>query len=356
MGGGTGLIGDPSGKESERPVLDRDQIRRNVASQRKIFERLLRFDGENAAVIFDNADWLEPLTFVTVLRDIGKHFSVNMMIQKESVRARLESREQGISYTEFSYMLLQAYDFVHLFDSAHVTIQAAGSDQWGNIVAGVELARRTRQVELYGITAPLVTRADGGKFGKSEAGAIWLTADRTSAYAFYQFWLNTADADVEKYLKTFTLLDHEAIEGVLAEQRRSPEDRAAQRALAAHVTELVHGETEAAHAKAAAQALFSGEVGGLPESTLNEVFANAPSSVHPVDALSGDGLSLVELLVETNVAKSKREAREFLANGAVSINGHRVGAEERLKFDHLLHGKVALIRRGKKTWHVARWK
>jgi len=356
MGGGTGLIGDPSGKETERTLRTREEIDANVAGQRPIFERLLSFSGPNAARIANNADWLEKLSFVEALRDVGKHFSVNMMIHKDSVRRRLEEREQGISYTEFSYMLLQAYDFQHLHDSMGVTIQVAGSDQWGNIVAGIDLTRRTRQVELFGLTAPLVTKADGGKFGKTESGAIWLTADRTSPYAFYQFWLNTLDADVPRFLKTFTLLPLPEIDRLVAEHERDPGPRVAHRALAAHVTELVHGASAREHAEAAARALFSGDVAHLPEATLSEVFANAPSTEHARATLAGEGLSLVDLLVEAGVAKSKRESREFLSSGAVSINGERAGVDGRLTAGNLLHGTIALIRRGKKTWHVTRWR
>jgi tyrosyl-tRNA synthetase len=356
MGGGTGLIGDPSGKEAERTLRTHDEIAANVAGQRRIFERLLDFDGPNAARIVNNADWLEKLSFVEALRDIGKHFSINMMIQKDSVRARLEEREQGISYTEFSYMLLQAYDFLHLSDALGVTIQAAGSDQWGNIVAGIDLARKTRHVELFGLTAPLVTKSDGTKFGKTETGAVWLTADQTSPYAFYQFWVNTLDADLPKYLKTFSLIPRVEIEALLAEHEREPGARAAHRALAAHMTELVHGASAREQAEAAAKALFSGDVANLSVETLNEVFANAPATEHSRTVLEGEGQSLLELLVEAGVAKSKREAREFLSSGAVSVNGQRVSEDARLKPSDLLHGTVALLRRGKKTWHVTRWR
>jgi len=250
MGGGTGLIGDPSGKEVERALRTPEEIRENVAAQRPIFERVLRFSGESPAQILNNGDWLGKLTFVEALRDVGKYFSVNMMIQKDSVRKRLEEREQGISFTEFSYMLLQAYDFQHLYDAHGVTIQVAGSDQWGNIVAGIELLRKTRQIEVFGLTAPLVTKADGTKFGKTEAGAVWLTADRTSPYAFYQFWLGTLDTDIPRYLKTFTLLPREQIEALLAEHAANPGGRAAHRALAVHLTELIHGAEAREHAEA----------------------------------------------------------------------------------------------------------
>ena len=199
VGGGTGMIGDPSGKEAERQLMTPETIERHIAGQRRIYERILDFSGASAARLVNNGDWLGKLGFLEVLRDIGKHFSINMMIQKDSVRERLENREQGISYTEFSYMLLQAYDFSYLYAQQGVTLQIAGSDQWGNIVAGVDLGRRTHRAEVFGLTAPLVTKADGGKFGKTEKGAVWLTEDRTSPYAFYQFWLNSADADVPKF-------------------------------------------------------------------------------------------------------------------------------------------------------------
>jgi tyrosyl-tRNA synthetase len=355
MGGGTGLIGDPSGKEAERTLRTREEVEENIAGQRPIFEKLLDFGGTNPARIVNNADWLEKLSFIEALRDVGKHFSVNMMIQKDSVRRRLEEREQGISFTEFSYMLLQAYDFKYLYESLGVTMQVAGSDQWGNIVAGVDLVRRTSQVELFGLTFPLVTKADGSKFGKTESGAVWLTPDLTSPYAFYQFWLGTLDADVPKYMKTFTLLPREEIESLVAAHEKDPGARVAHRALADHMTDLLHGREAREQAEAAARALFSGDVAGLSKSALDEVFANAPSTAHSISELAGEGIALVDLLVSVGVAKSKREAREFLGSGAVSVNGARVEADARLTRDRLLHGSIALVRRGKKTWHVTRW-
>ncbi len=355
VGGGTGMIGDPSGKEAERQLRTRDEIDRNIEGQRSIFERLLDFSGPAAARIENNADWLGKLSFIEALRDVGKHFSVNMMIAKDSIRRRLEEREQGISFTEFSYMLLQAYDFQHLYDALGVTVQLAGSDQWGNIVAGVDLVRRTRQTELYGLTAPLITKADGGKFGKTESGAIWLTPEATSPYAFYQFWLNAQDADIEKYLKVFTLLPEGEIVSLLTEHARDPGARVAHRALAAHVTDLVHGPDARFDAETAARALFSGDIAGLSKTTLDEAFASAPSSDHSLTSLA-EGVPIVDLLVQTAVAKSKREAREFLSSGAVSVNGERAQPDDRLTSDRLLHGELAVIRRGKKTWHVTRWR
>jgi tyrosyl-tRNA synthetase len=353
-GGGTGMIGDPSGKEAERQIMTPEQVAANVAGQRVIYERLLSFEGPNRALVLNNADWLGKLGFIEALRDIGKHFSVNMMIQKDSVRERLHNRDQGISYTEFSYMLLQAYDFAHLLKEHEVTVQASGSDQWGNVVAGVDLIRRTQQREAFGLTVPLITKADGGKFGKTEAGAVWLTTERTSPYAFYQFWINAADADVPKFLRTFTFFSHEEILRLEGEHQSNPGGRTAHRALAQHMTELLHGPEGLAQAQKATEALFSGNVAELSEATIAELFGSAPSFALPQDKLSGDGYPAVDLLVEGGVVKSKREAREFLGNGAILINGRAPGAEERITADWLLHGAVLLIRRGRKNWHVLR--
>jgi tyrosyl-tRNA synthetase len=404
MGGGTGLIGDPSGKSAERQLQTEAMVRANVEAQRGIFERVfgnaealgglpLRGgrDGLSAEgrvsegglevrpprsgrppTILNNLDWLGKLGYLEALRDIGKHFSVNMMIQKDSVRERLHNRDQGISYTEFSYMILQSYDYLVLFrDFAKyglggpVTLQMGGSDQWGNIVGGADLIRRVAAGSdrgedapahvAFGLTAPLVTKADGGKFGKTESGAIWLSAHRTSPYAYYQFWLNASDADVGRFLRIFTLHSKEDIEAIEAEHARDPGARHAQRELARAATALLHGEAEMHRAEAAARALFSGEISGLSESELNEVFASAPSSSHDRKLLLGEGVALVDLLPETTLCKSKREAREFLASGSVMVNARKASAEERLKEGDLLHGKVIALRRGKKSWHVTRW-
>jgi len=355
MGGGTGLIGDPSGKESERPVLTKEQIAHNVAGQRAIMEQLLEFGGAQPTLLLDNASWLASLSYLDMLRDVGKHFSVNMMIQKDSVRERLNSREQGISYTEFSYMILQAYDFLHLFDSHGVSLQVGGSDQWGNIVAGVELIRKKRAADAFGWTIPLLTKSDGSKFGKTESGAVWLTAERTSPYAFYQFWLNAGDAEVVALLKTFTFLSREQIEALIVEHAAAPERRVAQRALAEQVTGLVHGASALEQAKRASQALFSGDVSGLDAATLAQVFEDAPASQHERALLGGAGVDILELLVSTKLVSSKREARQMLESGAISVNGARVGLEHRLTERDLLHGSMSLLRRGKKNWHVARW-
>ncbi|MEI9949727.1 MAG: tyrosine--tRNA ligase [Pseudomonadota bacterium] len=354
-GGGTGMIGDPSGKDAERQLMSLEQIDTNVAGQRVIFERLLDFSGANAAVILNNADWLKGVGYLEMLRDVGKYFSINMMIQKDSVRDRLQNREQGISYTEFSYMLLQAYDFLHLFDHHGVTLQVCGSDQWGNVVSGIDLIRRKHQAEAFGLTTPLVTKSDGGKFGKTETGAIWLDQARTSAYAFYQFWLNTPDSDVLKFLKIFTFLEHDEILRLGAEHDANPGARAAQRALAEQVTELVHGADGLAQARSASQALFSGDVASLPRATLEELFQSAPTITFAKARLDGEGIAAIDFLVEAGVVKSKREAREFLSTNAISISARKADPDTRVTADWLLFGEIALIRRGKKTWHVARF-
>ena len=354
-GGGTGMIGDPSGKDAERTLMSLEQIEKNVAGQRAIFEGLLDFSGPNAAIILNNADWLKGIGYLEMLRDVGKYFSINMMIQKDSVRDRLQNREQGISYTEFSYMLLQAYDFLHLFEQHGVTLQVCGSDQWGNVVSGIDLIRRKHQAEAFGLTAPLVTKSDGGKFGKTETGAIWLDQTRTSAYAFYQFWLNTADADVLKFLRIYSFLEHAEILRLTAEHEANPGARAAHRALADHVTELVHGADGLARARTATQALFSGDVASLPRETLEELFQSAPTVTLPKARLEGEGVPAVDFLVEAGVVKSKREAREFLSNNSITISARKADLETRVTADWLLFGEIALVRRGKKNWHVARF-
>jgi tyrosyl-tRNA synthetase len=357
--------------------MTEERVRANVESQKRIFERLLDFSGPHAATMTNNLDWLARLGFIEALRDLGKHFSVNEMIKRDSVRERLEAREQGISYTEFSYMLLQAYDFLHLYRESNVTVQIAGSDQWGNIVAGIDLIRRhhqshdregapprqdpTRDHAAFGLTAPLVTKADGTKFGKTESGAVWLSPDRTSPYAFYQFWLNASDADAGKWIRFFTFLPHEEVESLERSHSADPGGREAHRALARHMTALVHGEAAMRDAAAAAGSLFSGDVAGLPLATLSEVFASVPSSEHRRDDLAAaadgrQGFPLVDLLPLTTLCKSKREAREHLQAGAITVNGRAVGVEDRLTPDMLLHGSIAAIRRGKRSWHVTRWR
>jgi tyrosyl-tRNA synthetase len=360
MGGGTGLIGDPSGKSSERQLLSAETVAANVARQREIFARVLDLSPtlSNRATILDNAAWLGKLGYLEVLRDVGKHFSVNAMIQRDSVASRLREREQGISYTEFSYMILQAYDFLHLRRAEGCTLQMGGSDQFGNIVSGVDLIRRHEgsEAEAFGLTAPLLVKSDGTKFGKTESGAVWLTADRTSPYAFHQYWLNVADADVGKLLRTLTFLDRATIEGLEHAVVTRPQEREAQRRLAREMTSLLHGPTEADRAEAAAKALFSGELRGLDERTLGEVFGDVPHSTHAIGELGGEGTPLVDLLPLTSLVASKREAREFLQAGAISVNGEKAAADRRLATADLLPGGRVLLRRGKKQWHATAWK
>jgi tyrosyl-tRNA synthetase len=359
MGGGTGLIGDPSGKDAERQLLSHHDLEANIAGQRRIFERILDLDpkSKNAAVIVNNADWLSKLGYIEVLRDVGKHFSVNAMIQRDSVRERLHNREQGMSYTEFSYMLLQAYDFLHLKRSLDCTVQLAGSDQYGNIVSGIELVHRAygRSEDAFGVTAPLVKRADGKKIGKTEQGAIWLSADRTSPYAFYQYWLNVDDADVISFLKWFTFLTQPDIEAIAAAHTAAPQKREAHRALAREMTNLIHGADELTKVEAATQALFGGDVRSLGEDMLRDVFSDVPHTQHDKGLLGGEGVPLVDLLAQTSLAASKREARQFLESGAVLVNGDKADLTRHLKAPDLLHGHTILLKRGKKLWHATRW-
>ncbi|MET0342296.1 MAG: tyrosine--tRNA ligase [Polyangiales bacterium] len=360
-GGGTGLIGDPSGKDTERTLKSRDEVAANVEAQRKIFARFLDFSptSKTGAVLVNNLDWLGELGYLEVLRTIGKHFSINAMIQRDSVRTRLESREQGISYTEFSYMLLQAYDFLHLHKTLGCTVQMAGSDQYGNIVAGIDLIRREAQGgtrEGFGVTAPLLTRADGKKFGKSEKGAIWLSADKTSPYAFYQFWINVDDADVGALLRWFTFLSEPEVLSIVEAHDREPHKREAQRRLAHEMTVLVHGNDELKQAELATEALFQGDVRALDERLLDEVLADVPSTEHGRSQLDGEGVALLDVLAQTTLVSSKREARQFLESGAVSVNGQKALLTRKLTSADLVHGKAILLKRGKKNWHLTRWR
>jgi tyrosyl-tRNA synthetase len=352
MGGATGLIGDPSGKSAERTLNTREVVEANVKRIERIFDGILDFSPaiSNRARMVNNIDWLGNMGFLEALREIGKHFSVNMMIQKDSVKERLNNRDQGISYTEFSYMLLQGYDFAHLCEKQGVTLQMGGSDQFGNIVVGGDLIRRraTTQAQAFGLTWPLVTKADGTKFGKTESGAIWLTADRTSPYAYYQFWLNAADADVIRLLKTYTFVSKAEIDQLEQSVATNPGARDAQRALAQHATKILHGEPAMLEAERAGKAVFSGDIAGLSLEVLTDAFGALPRKAVPKDKLSA-GLPLLDTLVETGLASSKREAKEFVQAGAVTINGRKVGAEDLVSSKDLLHGKMIVMKRGKKN-------
>src|SRR5438067_5429862 len=341
MGGGTGLIGDPSGKRGERPLLSKEQIRENLQRMRDQMARLLDFDGAAPALVLNNADWLVKQSLVDFLRDVGKHFSVNIMLQKESVKARLDT---GISYTEFSYMLLQAYDFLHLFRERHCTIQVGGSDQWGNITAGIDLIRRVEGGEAHGLVAPLVTMASGAKFGKTEAGAIYLDPALTSPYKFYQFWYNVDDRDVESYLKLFTLLPRPDIEAQMKTHRKDPSRREAQGELAVEVTSMVHGKEAVAGVVKAAAALFGDVATGTKLDAVEEHAPITKVGVKPD--------TVVDALLASRLAKSKGEARRLISQGGVYVNDRRVtDVDQRLQPEDW-RGTKLVLRKGKKDYHV----
>ncbi len=358
-GGGTGMIGDPSGKGEERQLLSAETLEANLAGIRGQLGRFLDFTpaaGAAQAVLVDNAAWLDSVGLLEFLRDVGKHFGVGQMIAKETVRARLDTPEQGMSFTEFSYMLLQAYDFLHLFDTFGCRLQLGGSDQWGNITMGIDLIRRLRGTEAWGLTWPLVVRADGTKFGKSESGNVWLDERRTSAYQFFQFFLRTEDSVVGTYLRYYTWLDRTRIEELDAAVATHPEARQAQRTLAREVTSLVHGEAAAAKAERAAAALFSEEIVGLDEVTLVELLADAPSSSWSRDRLADGGLSLVEAMVETGLAPSRSAARTTIEQGGAYVNNRReLDRARQLGPDDLLRDRYLLLRRGRRDQHLVRF-
>jgi tyrosyl-tRNA synthetase len=348
VGGATGMIGDPSGKTEERKLLDVDTLRENVDGIRNTLGRFLDFDR---ALLRNNYDWLSKLQYLEFLRDVGKLFSVNMMLGKESVRARLEDREHGISYTEFSYMLIQAYDFLWLYEKEGCRLQCGASDQWGNITAGIDLIRRRHsQAEVYGLTTPLVTDSAGQKFGKTEKGAVWLDAGRTSPYDFFQFFLRTEDRDVGRFLRYFTFFDEKQIVALEETVHSAPEKREAQRVLAREVTTLVHGKEETHKAEEAARALFAGDLGALDAAAIEQMFRDAPSSESKLGAL-------VDLLVETKLCPSKSAARRDIEAGSIYVNDKRAGTvdiDTTLGPKDLLAGKFLVLRRGKKSYHLVR--
>lgn len=353
IGGGTGLIGDPSGKSGERQLNPEQQVAEWAARLKDQVKPFLDFDtGLGAAILADNYEWLGKLNLVPFLRDIGKHFPLGAMIAKESVRSRMSRSEDGISYTEFSYQVLQAYDFMALLERFGCTLQLGGSDQWGNITAGVELIRRVKGAAAHGITLPLVTKSDGSKFGKTESGTIWLDSAKTSPYEMYQFWLNTADDDVVKYLKYFTFLSPEQTDELGRATEDSPDRREAQRVLAREVTTLVHGESATAEAEAISRALFSGEVESLTELQLEHACRTMPSTV--LDAAEVEGRSVIDLLVRIGLAASKREARDLVSAGAICLNDERVkGVDARISRRLARFERFIVIRKGKKNYHAA---
>ena len=355
-GGGTGLIGDPSGKNEERQLLTKEQAAENLDGIKSQLAHYLDFEAEaNPARMVNNLDWLGELKVVDFYRDIGKHFSVNAILKKESVRRRLEDGEHGISYTEFSYLLLQAYDFLELHDRYGCTVQMGGSDQWGNITAGIELIRRMRGAKAHGVVFPLLTTSTGAKFGKTEGGAVWLDPDLTSPYRFHQYWLNVDDGDVVRFLNRFTLLDQHEISALAEAVEVRPHERAAQKALADDVTRRLHGDSELERAKQAGSVLFGGEVLGLGAAEIEDIFSDVPSSEMSRDALGGDGTELVELLTESGVATSRGDARRSLEGGGIYLNNVRVTEVDRsLSLDDALEGKFLVLRKGKKSYHLVR--
>ncbi len=355
VGGGTALIGDPSGKDKERPLLAKEEIEAHKQRFREQFKRFLDFETKsNPAIMVDNAEWLVPLNLIDFLRDIGKHFTVNYMLTKESVRRRLE-QEEGISYSEFSYMLLQAYDFLVLYDRYRCILQMGGSDQWGNITAGIELIRRLRGGKAYGLVLPLITTASGVKFGKTEAGTIWLDPTLTSPYKFYQFWFNTDDRDVIRYLKFFTLLPREKIEELEQEVASSPEKREAQRTLAREVTRMVHGETALSRAERASRILFGEEIKDVTAQEIEEIFGDVPSTEVGKGKLTGEGILITELLVECGLASSRSDGRRLIQGGGIYLNNVRVtDIEQRVNIGQAIEGKFLVLRKGRKDYHLVR--
>ena len=359
IGGATGMIGDPSGKSEERNLLSVDALRENVAGMEKQLRRLLEFDeGDNAAILVNNYDWMGTFGYLEFLRDVGKHFPVNVMLTKDSVKSRLERTDGGLSYTEFSYMLLQAYDFVHLNRNYDCEIQVGGSDQWGNITAGIDLARRMRghELQLFGMTCPLLTKSDGGKMGKTESGALWLDPEKTSPYAFYQYWINLDDTDVGKCLRYFTDLTEDEIDAVVQSHRTDPGRRVGQRRLAEELTRLIHGEDGLGVARRATETFFGAEISELSDAQLGQIFADVPSRDLPRARLDGTGMTIVEAMCEAGLAKSKGEARRTVVQGGAYVNNRRVeGLDTTLGPGDLASESVMVLRSGKKKYALLRF-
>ncbi len=364
VGGATGMIGDPSGKSQERNLLSLDVIERNVAGLRAQMSRFLDFDtGPNAAVLVNNHDWIGRYSYLEFLRDVGKNFPVNVMLAKDSVKARLGRDEGasgdqvGMSYTEFSYMLLQAYDFVYLYEKFGCELQIGGSDQWGNITAGIDLARRMHGVQLYGLTCPLLTKSDGSKMGKTESGTVWLSAERTSPYQFYQYWVRVDDADVGKCLRMLTTLPREEIESLDAARAQDAAKRESQRRLAEELTRLVHGEERLAAAQRATEIFYGAEISNLNDAQLNEIFADVPSQQLPRRVLTEDGgLPIVDAVVSAGLAKTKSDGRRTVQQGGAYVNNRRIeGVEVRLTPADLASESVMVLRSGKRNYALLRF-
>lgn len=349
IGGGTGMIGDPSGKSEERVLQTEDQVEANVQGLSKQMHRLFEFGTDKGTVLVNNKDWLGQISLISFLRDYGKHVGVNYMLGKDSIQTRLE---HGISYTEFTYTILQAIDFGHLNRELNCKIQVGGSDQWGNITSGIELMRRMYgQTEAFGLTIPLVTKSDGKKFGKSESGAVWLDPEKTSPYEFYQFWINQSDEDVIKFLKYFTFLDKEEIDRLEQSKEEAPHLREAQKALAENVTKFIHGEEALNDAIRISKALFSGDLKSLSGKELKEGFKDVPQVT-----LSSETTNIIEALIETGIASSKRQAREDVNNGAIYINGERQqSVDYEFSNEDKIDNEFTIIRRGKKKYFMVNY-
>ncbi len=372
VGGATGMIGDPSGKSDERNLLSKAELEKNVVGLGEQMRRFLDFDsgkgdaGSCSAELVNNFDWTGQWSYLEFLRDIGKNFPVNVMLAKDSVKSRLGStnddgsdnncRGGGMSYTEFSYMLLQAYDFVHLHDQFGCELQAGGSDQWGNITAGIDLARRMGRPQLFGLTWPLLTKSDGTKMGKTENGAVWLSAERTSPYQFYQYWINVDDTDAGGCLRMLTELDREEIESLDAARESDPGKRASQRRLAEELTKLVHGDDALAIAQKATAIFFGAEISELNDEQLNQIFSDVPSKELSRSRLSAGNLTIIDALVEAGLAKSKGEARRTIGQGGAYVNNRRVeGIDTQLSVEHLASETVVVLRSGKKKYALLRF-
>jgi tyrosyl-tRNA synthetase len=357
VGGATGMIGDPSGKSEERNLLSVEQLQANVKSMESQMRQFLDFgSGDDAAVLVNNYDWMSSFSYLEFLRDIGKNFPVNVMMAKDSVKSRLERIDSGLSYTEFSYMLLQAYDFVELHRRFACELQIGGSDQWGNITAGIDLARRMCSVQLHGLTLPLLTKSDGTKMGKTETGALWLSPERTSPYAFYQYWVNVADEDAGHCLRVLTDLSREEIASLDQSREAEPHLRNSQRRLAQSLTQLVHGENGLAAAERATRTLFGAEIEDLSDRELLEIFAHVPSQEVPLERLGGEGLGLIEAMVLAGLAKSNGEARRAIQQGGAYVNNRRrTDVMDRLSPNDLAGETVLVLRSGKKRYGLLRF-
>ncbi len=356
VGGATGTIGDPSGKSEERKLISLADVKKNIEGIEKQMRKFLNFDDSpTGAVIANNHHWISKFSYIDFLRDVGKHFPVNVMLAKDSVKMRLENTDSGLSYTEFSYMLLQSYDYVHLYRTFNCELQIGGSDQWGNITAGIDLARRIESVHLHGMTSPLLTKSDGKKMGKTESGTLWLDPNKTPPYQFYQYWVNLDDADVEKTLKIFTDLRRNEMEELLAAHAKDPGKRTAQYRLADELTKLVHGDEGVAAAKRATEIFFGGEITKMNDAQLVSIFADVPSQEIPRTRLE-EGLSLIDALVESGLAASKGEARRTIQQGGAYVNNRPIGdVDAKLGVDHLVSETVMVVRSGKKKYALLRF-